>query len=227
MARTEADLEQVSALCREAGAVQVLRVVTDVTAEAEMELAFERVVAKLGGLDVVIANAGVAASSLDVSARMSRLESYTAAVALRILEVHTFGVWLTMTAAFPRMSRGGSFSAIGSELGSRPGSGGGILAVSKAGVNALVAIAAAEQAENSIRVNVLSPGGMVDTHLFGPEGVPATMKERLPVAETEVVVPAALPKKSLRSWAGLRFFRVRVPPPRWCLLPGTPRVARP
>lgn len=192
LARTEADLERVAALCREAGAGQVLSVVTDVTTETEMEAAFELVVAELGGLDVVIANAGVAASSLGVSARMTKLEWYSADVALRILEVNTLGVWLTMKAAFPRMSRGGSFIAISSELGLRPGSGGGILAVSKAGVNALVSIAAEEQAEHGIRVNILSPGGMVDTQLFGPAGIPAGMKARLPVAEPEVVVPAAL-----------------------------------
>ncbi len=192
LARTGSDLDRVAVRCREAGAGQVVSVVADVTAAVAVQAAFDRVVAELGGLDVVIANAGVAASSLGGSVRMTRLETYSADVALRILEVNTFGVWLTMKAAFPQMRRGGSFIAVGSEIGSRPGPGGGILAVSKAGVNALVAIASAEQAENGIRVNILSPGGMVDTHLFGPNGLPAAMKARLPVAEPEVVVPAAL-----------------------------------
>lgn len=192
LARTGVDLERVAARCREAGAGNVLAVVTDVTVEEEVQAALERVVDELGGLDVVFANAGVAASSLGGSGRMTRLELYSADVAMRILEVNTLGVWLTMKAAFPRMHRGGSFIAISSEIGSRPRAGGGILAVSKAGVNALVGIASAEQAQNGIRVNMLSPGGMVDTHLFGPNGLPAAMKARLPVAEPEVVVPAAV-----------------------------------
>ncbi|MEO8907955.1 MAG: SDR family oxidoreductase, partial [Microbacteriaceae bacterium] len=146
MARTAEDLDRVAARCRQAGAGRVISVPMDVTAETDVQSAFERIVTELGGLDVVIANAGVAASSLGAP-HMRKLESYSSDVALRILQVNTLGVWLCMKAAFSRMPRGGSFLAVSSELGSRPGPGGGILAVSKAGVNALVAIAVAEQAE--------------------------------------------------------------------------------
>ena len=90
------------------------------------------------------------------------------------------------------MGEGGSFIAVGSELGRIAGAGSGLYAVSKAGVDLLVRIAAAESAERGIRVNCLSPGGMADTHLFGPNKMPEYIKAHAPWSEPEVIVPAAL-----------------------------------
>ncbi|MEO7588621.1 MAG: SDR family oxidoreductase, partial [Arachnia sp.] len=55
-----------------------------------------------------------------------------------------------------------------------------------------VRIAAAESAERGVRVNCLSPGGMVDTHLFGPNMMPDHIKAHAPWSETSVIVRAAV-----------------------------------
>jgi NAD(P)-dependent dehydrogenase (short-subunit alcohol dehydrogenase family) len=64
-------------------------------------------------------------------------------------------------------------------------------AVTKSGVDALTEISAKEVASKGLRVNCLSPGGMVDTHLFGPNKMPEQLKQH-GVLEVDVIVPAAV-----------------------------------
>ncbi len=61
------------------------------------------------------------------------------------------------------MLAGGSFLAIGSELGRTAGAGAGVYSVTRASVDLLVRIAAAEPVKRGVRVNCLSPGGMAGT----------------------------------------------------------------
>ncbi len=65
-------------------------------------------------------------------------------------------------------------------------------AVTKASVDLLVRMAAAESVERGVRVNCLSPGGMADTHLFGPNKMPDYIKAHAPWSEPDVIVPAAV-----------------------------------
>ncbi|MEO7006026.1 MAG: SDR family oxidoreductase [Terrimesophilobacter sp.] len=188
-ARTESDLERVAQRCHQAGANAVLTVRTDVTQELDVEALAQSALDHFGSLDVFVANAGVSPMSLS-GAPANTLQSYGFDVVQRMFAVNAIGVWLCMKAAFSRMGAGGSFIAIGS--GSPGATRGGMLAVTKGCVDTLVAIGATEMLEKGIRVNCLAPGGMADTHLFGPNKMPEYLK-RLPASlEPESIVPAAL-----------------------------------
>lgn len=192
-ARTETDLQRVAERCRAvaAGTARMLVVPTDVAEPDAASALVDAVEAQLGSLDVFVANAGVAVPSL-TSDRPKTLDAYDYDLAAELLRINTLGTWLSMKTALPAMRDGASFIAIGSELGRLAMAGSGVYAVSKASVDVLVRIAAAENADRGVRVNELSPGGMVDTHLFGPHKMPEGMKAHLAWSEPEVIVPAAL-----------------------------------
>lgn len=191
-ARDRADLAQVAQACTSAGAEAVEVVPTDVTVESDVQSLAQAAVDGFGKLDVFIANAGTSYPSL-TDKRYTDLTSYDLDVVQQMFQVNAIGVWLCMKAAFPRMTEGGSFIAIGSETGRRAGAGSGVYAVTKACVDVLTTIGAAEMAEAKVRVNCLTPGGMVDTNLFGPNKMPEFLKN-LPVStsDTDIIVPAAV-----------------------------------
>jgi NAD(P)-dependent dehydrogenase (short-subunit alcohol dehydrogenase family) len=166
--------------------------VTDVTVESDVEQLAQTAVDQLGGLDVFVANAGTSYPML-TDKRYTDLASYDLDVVEQMFRVNAIGMWLCMRAAFPRMGPGGSFLAIGSETGRTGRAGSGVYAVTKACVDVLTTIGAAETAEAGLRVNCLTPGGMVDTQLFGPAGMPEFLKA-LPMSstDTDIIVPAAV-----------------------------------
>ena len=190
-ARSIADLDRVAARCRDAGAGAVEVVPTDVTLEADAVALVDTIIERFGQLDVFVANAGVAVPGI-TDQRMTTLETYELDVVQKLIAVNTVGTWLSMKTALPVMTSGGSFIAIGSELGRMAGAGSGLYAVTKASVDLLVRIAAAESAQRGVSVNCLSPGGMADTHLFGPNKMPDYIKAHAPWSEPTVIVPAAL-----------------------------------
>jgi NAD(P)-dependent dehydrogenase (short-subunit alcohol dehydrogenase family) len=189
-ARTESDLDRVARRCEQAGAGAVRVVPTDVTREPDVDRLAQSAVDAYGRLDAFVADAGVSPMSLS-QRRFTGLASYDLDVVEQMFQVNTIGMWLCLKAALPRMSSGGSFVAIGSGA---PGSARtGMLAVTKNCVDVLATIAAAECADKGLRVNVLGPGGMVDTHLFGPDKMSDHLKS-LPMgySEPSVMVPAAV-----------------------------------
>lgn len=189
-ARTVEDLERVAARCRDAGAGGVAVVPTDVTREEQVDALAQAALDRFGALDVVVADAGVSPMSLSPK-RFTDLASYDADVVQQMFAVNAIGMWLCMKAAFPRMRAGGSFIAIGSGA---PGSARtGMLAVTKNSVDVLVTIGAGDMADEGVRVNCLGPGGMVDTHLFGPDKMSEHLKS-LPMgwSEPDMIVPAAV-----------------------------------
>ncbi len=190
-ARTVADLDRVAARCRGAGAARVEVIPTDVTDEEQLRALVGVTIERLGRLDVFVANAGIAVPGISEK-RVTTLETYELSVVERLIAVNTVGMWLSMKAALPVMSRNGSFIAIGSELGRMAGAGAGVYAVTKASVDLLVRIAAAESSERGVRVNCLAPGGMVDTHLFGQNMMPDYIKAHAPWSEATVIIPAAI-----------------------------------
>ncbi len=191
-ARTAADLDRVAERCREAGATDVEVLVTDVAVEDDVERLAQTAVDRFGRLDVFVANAATSYGML-TDKRYTDLPSYDLDIVETMFRVNAIGMWLCMKAALPRMAQGGSFIAIGSETGKMARAGSGVYAVTKATVDVFVAIASGEMAEQGVRVNTLMPGGMVDTQLFGPNGMPEYLKA-LPVSttDTDIIVPAAV-----------------------------------
>lgn len=130
----------------------------DVADPAAVRAGFGRVVAELGRVDCVFANAGIAehaASFLDI----------TDASRDRVLQTNLLGAWSTVGAALSHMvdrhergDPGGSIVVNGSLAVIRGLSGGEHYAVAKAGLGALVRGVAAGYGRLGVRANMVCPG---------------------------------------------------------------------
>jgi 3-oxoacyl-[acyl-carrier protein] reductase len=190
-ARSAGDLQRVQKACLEAGSPSVTVAVTDITDEAQVEQLVAGPVEYDGGIDCFIANAGTSYSML-TDKRFRELHTYDRDIVDQLLDVNVIGTWLCMKHALPQMKEGSSFIAIGSETGRALYPGAGFYAITKAAIDAMVTLTARENAERGVRVNCLSPGGMVDTQLFGPNGMPDFLKQQHPPLPADVIVPAAV-----------------------------------
>lgn len=189
-ARSADDLERVQKSCLAGGAASATVVQTDVTSEDEVARLVSGVIDRDGRIDVFIANAGISYFLL-TDERYREVHTYDLDIVHRIFDVNVYGTWRCMKYALPVMAAGSSFIAVGSETGRvlRPGS--GAYALSKTTLDGLVTLAAKENEERGVRVNALSPGGMVDTQLFGLEGMSDMLKKHAPPIPPETIVGAA------------------------------------
>ena len=109
-------------------------------------------VAFLGGLDVAVANSGVAA-------RVATIAKTEPAEWRRVLTTDLDGAFWTARAAIPHVvARKGVFLFISSIGADAAQAGGAPYHVAKAGVNALAKVLAKEVASAGVRVNVIAPG---------------------------------------------------------------------
>jgi 3-oxoacyl-[acyl-carrier protein] reductase len=189
-ARTADDLERVAGECRRLGAAP-LAVTTDITREGDVENLVSAAVEKFGRIDSFVANAGTSYPNL-TDKRYRELSGYDLDVVDQIVKVNLTGTWLCIKKALEVMKEGGSLITIGSETGRLLYPGAGIYSITKAAVDALTTLTAREAASQGVRVNCLSPGAMVDTHLFGPNKMPDFLKQQHGYLEPEVMVPAAV-----------------------------------
>lgn len=149
------------------GEVLVRRLdVTDRTCADSLAEELER---RFGRVDGLINNAAV---HFDTWQRASDADLLTVTEAL---ETNLIGAWRTTQALLPLLlaSRAGRVVNVSSEAGSLAGMGGGTPAyrVSKAGLNALTRILAAELQGTGLLVNAVCPG-WVATDMGGPGGRP-------------------------------------------------------
>lgn len=120
--------------------------VADVTDEAAIEALF----ARLGSLDVVIANAGAADSA--------PLEKTDLAHWQRMLDVNLTGVYLTLREGLKHLNAGGRLLAVASTAGLKGYAYVSAYCAAKHGVVGLVRALAQETAQLGITVNALCPG---------------------------------------------------------------------
>lgn len=132
-----------------------IRLTADVGNEAEMTAAFERLGAEWGGLDTVVANAGINGVWCPI-AEMTSDEWHTT------MRVNLYGTFLTSRLSLPLLKDGGSIVVVASINGSRTFSNAGATAyaTSKAGQVAFAKMLALELAPRRIRVNVVCPGAI-------------------------------------------------------------------
>jgi NAD(P)-dependent dehydrogenase (short-subunit alcohol dehydrogenase family) len=145
-----------AARVREAGG-QALAVMADITNETDVSRVFQSTIETFGGVDVLVNNAGV-----------FHLGKSLAELSVRewdeMMDVNLRGVFLCCRAAIPLLARRGGGSII--NLTSRaaewsfPATGRAAYAASKAGVERLTQVLAAEVAGMNIAVNALSPVGL-------------------------------------------------------------------
>jgi len=161
---TKEDLHETVRLVEEAGGKIVARQ-ADVRSTSDLNAALADGIAEFGHVDIVVANAGVAA--------YRDVHSLTEEIWRTTIDVNLTGVFRTVKAALPAMvdrGQGGSIILISSGVVYR---GGGLLvdyASSKCGVVGLMRTMALELAPHWIRVNCIMPSTVltkiVDNEVF-------------------------------------------------------------
>ncbi len=139
---------------REAGG-EALFLPHDVTDEAAWESVMARTRETFGGLDVLVNNAGISASSPVTELALAEWR--------RVLAVNLDGVFLGTKHAVRTMrlgERGGSIVNVASVSGLVGNPGTGAYAASKGGVRAFTKAVAVECAPEGIRVNAIFPSGV-------------------------------------------------------------------
>lgn len=139
----------------------------DISDSASLAAAMESTVASAGTPDRFITCAGVGASGL--------LLEQTPEHWRRVLDVNLTGTWLAIRTGAQAMidaGTGGSIVAVSSISGTLADRDMGAYCVSKAGIDMLVRVAAAEWGVHGIRVNAVGPGVTRTPMLAKPEQLP-------------------------------------------------------
>lgn len=133
----------------------VRSVLCDVTNEAQVQAAFDACAREFGGLDILVANAGIASSA--------SIEETTVALWRKNYDVLAEGYFLTARAAFPLMKQnnGGAIVFIGSKNGIAAAANASAYASAKAASLHLARCLALEGAPSGIRVNVVNPDAVI------------------------------------------------------------------
>ncbi|MFC5213240.1 SDR family oxidoreductase [Streptomyces coerulescens] len=129
---------------------------------AEAQDAVDRAAEALGGLDVLVNNAGIGV--------LGPLEGLSLTDVDRVLAVNVRGVFLTSRAAAARMGAGGRIITIGTCMTQRvPGPGGTLYATSKSALIGLTKALARELGPRGITANIVHPGP-IDTDMNPADG---------------------------------------------------------
>ncbi|MEU6280183.1 SDR family oxidoreductase [Streptomyces sp. NPDC047028] len=124
--------------------------------------AVARTAEALGGLDVLVNNAGIGV--------LGPLDTLTVADVDRVLAVNVRGVFLASQAAAARMPSGGRIVTVGTCMTQRvPGPGGTLYAMSKAALVGLTKALARELGGRGITANIVHPGP-TDTDMNPADG---------------------------------------------------------
>jgi NAD(P)-dependent dehydrogenase (short-subunit alcohol dehydrogenase family) len=126
-------------------------VVCNVTVFADQQKAVQTAIEQFGGLDGIVANAGIEGT-------VAPLVDQTEDDFTRVLAVNVLGVWNSVRAAAPFMKSGGTIVMTSSVAGFIGSEGLGPYTTSKHAVVGLMRSAALELAHQGIRVNSVHPG---------------------------------------------------------------------
>lgn len=157
--RDGAAVEEVRAgFAQQFGKDVVRAAICDVTDEAQVAAAFAACACEFGGLDILVANAGIASSA--------GIEDTTTALWDLNYEVLAKGYFLTARAAWPLLKAmkdqgGTSVVFIGSKNAVAAAAGASAYASAKAAANHLARCLALEGAPDGIRVNVVNPDAVI------------------------------------------------------------------
>ncbi|WP_372788999.1 SDR family NAD(P)-dependent oxidoreductase [Paraconexibacter sp.] len=151
---TDINEEGVAATADELGAAGSCK--CDVASSADQEAQFAAAVEAMGGLDLVVNNAGIEIASILVEQSEEDFD--------RMMDINVKGVWLGMKHATPHLVAGGGGTIV--NMSSVAGVGGapllGSYCASKAAVIQLTRVAAVELRAHNIRVNAVCPA-FIDT----------------------------------------------------------------
>ena len=133
----------------------------DVTDYHSVEAAFDEISRRLGGIDIVVPNAGIA--------HVAKIEDLDPLKMDQVISVNLKGTFNTIKASIPvfrRQSTGGHIVVISSKNVFDPGAAFGAYSASKAGAHQISKIAALELADMGVRVNMVNPDAV-----FGDEKI--------------------------------------------------------
>jgi 3-oxoacyl-[acyl-carrier protein] reductase len=140
--------ETVRAIDQEGGTALALR--ADVRQVTDVRRLFDEVEQRLGALDIVVANAGVALRRPLVETTDAEFEM--------VMAVNVRGTFLCLREAARRVRDGGRIITISSNLTTAPMAGQAVYAASKAAVEQLTAVLARELGTRGVTVNAVAPG---------------------------------------------------------------------
>jgi 3-hydroxybutyrate dehydrogenase len=178
-----ADLNQAAADAAAAAIVaaggQAIGLAVDVTNEAQVDATVDQAANRLGGIDILISNAGIQI--------VKPLADFPFTDWKKLLAVHLDGAFLTTRAALRHMykqGRGGSVIYMGSVHSKEASVLKAPYVTAKHGLEGLAKVVAKEGAEHGVRANVICPG-FVRTPLVEKQ-IPEQAKE-LGISEAEVI----------------------------------------
>lgn len=188
MARTQSEIDSTASEIRMAGG-KAMAVPVDVTDPGSVTVAFQKVAAELGRIDILVLNAGGHLERKSVED--SDPEKWRANI-----ELNLFGPYYCVRAALPAMKpHGGKIILLGSGRGRRAVANTSAYSCSKAAVWMFTRILAEELLPSRIAVNELIPGPVL-TEGFQETLVGIDPKKAFPDGEwfkqPEEVVPLAL-----------------------------------
>ena len=150
---TRADLDETIALVEKAGR-RIVAAQADVRSAAELSAVLDAAVAELGGLHVVVANAGICTAQ--------SWDAVTPEVWRDTIDTNLTGVWNTMSAGIPHLlaAGGGSMIAVSSAAGLKGLPFYAPYVAAKHGVVGIARSLANELGGRGIRVNTVHPAGV-------------------------------------------------------------------
>ncbi|HSC65407.1 MAG TPA: 3-hydroxybutyrate dehydrogenase [Caldimonas sp.] len=178
VAIADMNMAAAQAVAAEIGA-DAMALAMDVTDESQVNAGVAAVVAKWGGVDVLVSNAGVQI--------VHPLEEFPFAEWKKMLAIHLDGAFLTTKACLPHMyaaGRGGSIIYMGSVHSKEASMFKAPYVAAKHGLIGLAKVIAKEGAKHKVRANVICPG-FVRTPLVDKQ-IPEQAKE-LGISEEEVI----------------------------------------
>lgn len=145
------DLDGAKAVAAEIGG-HAFALKVDVAKEASVNRTVAAAIARLGGVDVMVNNAGIGDFALTVDMTLAQWQ--------RMIDIDLTSVFLGCRAVLPTMiaQKYGRIINTGSQLGFCGAPGMGHYCAAKGGVHTLTKSIAAEVAEHGITVNAIAPG---------------------------------------------------------------------
>jgi len=147
--------------------------IADVSDETSVEEAVYQVVLKVGGIDILVLNAGIFPKS-------EKVENINFSDWGKVFNINLDANLFLLKHTFPFLKNatlgGGNVVVVGSKNVSAPGPGAAAYSASKAALNQLSRVTALEWAQYNIKVNIIHPNAVFDTAIWSKEIIDSRAK---------------------------------------------------